>query len=389
MSQEIKEATQDETVLTAGPAAAGTADTKEETKGRSHAANEAAGNAEEEDFGSMLEDYMFIPKKGQTLTCPVTDVDEAGVYLNLSSKQTGLIPAHKISKSDDIRPGDKVPVIITRADSDEPYVYCDLIRDKAWSELDQARVERTTVDCYVENVNKGGIDAEYKGIHVFIPGSKSGMGRDEDKGVLVGKTVHVRILETDRKTRRIIGAIRSERSEQMMENARKLWEVLDVGQRYEGTVKNLTDFAAFVDIGGIDGLCHVSQISYEHVGKPSDVLKPGDKVTVWVSRLDKSKKRVSLTMKDPSKDCWAQFAEKHSPGETISGTVRNLTEFGAFVNVAPGVEGLVRVSQISYQHVDVPSDVLNEGDAVNVKILEIDPKGHRVALTMKGIDQPD
>jgi len=389
MSQEIKEATQDENVQMAAPADAGTPDTKDAAAAADTTPKAELVAEEEEDFGSMLEDYMFIPRKGQTLTCPVTDVNETGVFLNLSSKQTGLIPAHRLSSSDDIKPGDKVPIIISRAGNEDPYVYCDLVRDKAWSELDQARIERTTVKCLVESVNKGGIDAEYKGIHVFIPGSKSGMGRDEDKSVLIGKTVRVRILETNRKTRRIIGAIRSERSEQLMENARKLWDVLAVGQKYEGTVRNLTDFAAFVDIGGIDGLCHVSQISYEHIGKPADVLKPGDAVTVWVSRLDKAKKRVSLTMKDPSKDCWAQFAEKHQAGETIRGTVRNLTEFGAFVNVAPGVEGLVRVSQISYQHVDVPSDVLNEGDAVNVKIMEVDAANHRVALTMKGIDQPD
>ena len=198
----------------------------------------------------------------------------------------------------------------------------------------------------------------------------------------------VRILETDRKARRIIGAIRSERAERLQEQARHLWETLEAGQKYEGTVRNLTDYAAFVDIGGIDGLVHVSQISYDRIGLPSDVLSPGDKVQVWVVKADKERKKLNLTMKDPDRDCWAEFAAAHRPDDILSGKVRNLTDFGAFIAVAPGIEGLLRVSQISHQHVDVPSDVLTEGDQVNVRILEIHPDTHRLALSMKDVSQP-
>lgn len=364
-----------------------------EEKDRTAAQNpaQAEGGAEEsteDTFENMLEDYMFIPRKGQTLDCMVTDVTNDGVYLNLSSKQTGYIPANRLSRSDRIVRGDTVPIIITNADSEEAYIYCDLVRDKAWAALEKARLEHQVLDCMVTQVNRGGVDAEYQGVHVFIPGSKSGIPRDGDKTVLLGKTVKVRILETDRKARRIIGAIRSERAERLQEQARRLWETLEAGQKYEGTVRNLTDYAAFVDIGGIDGLVHVSQISYDRIGLPSDVLSPGDKVQVWVVKADKERKKLNLTMKDPDRDCWAEFAAAHRPDDILSGKVRNLTDFGAFIAVAPGIEGLLRVSQISHQHVDVPSDVLTEGDQVNVRILEIHPDTHRLALSMKDVSQP-
>lgn len=360
-----------------------TKDTPPETTG------DTEDTSPDEDFKSMLDQYIVIPKKGQTLECVVIDVNKEGVYLNLSSKQTGFIPSSRLSQSDQIRVGDIIPVLITNANPEEAYIYCEILRTKAWAALEKARNDRSIVECLVTRINRGGIETEYQGVHIFVPGSKSGMSRNEDKSQLIGKTVRVRILETDRKTRRIIGAIRSERAEQLRENARKLWSEMAIGNKYEGTVKNMTNYAAFIDIGGIDGLAHVSQISYDHIDRPSDVLKPGDHVTVWVANFDAAKKRLNLTLKDPNKDHWADFAREHQVGDIIPGRVKTLAEFGAFVNIAPNVDGLVRISQISYQHVEFPGDVLTEGDPVNVKILELDVPNHRAALSMKGIDQPE
>lgn len=401
MSQEIKDAVQETSPGTgqnteAADGRGGAQDTNTQAPETAHGNGDAAGtrndapdaSAEEEDFGAMLEDFIVIPRKGQTLKCPVTDVTNEGVFLNLSSKQTGLIPAGRLAQTDEVKPGDVLSVVVTKVDNEEGYVYCDITREKTWMAIDRARISRTLLECEVTNVNKGGVDAEYHGVHIFIPGSKSGMGRDEDKTVLIGKTVQVRILETNRKDRRVIAEIRSNRAQALAENAKRLWDTMEVGQKVEGTVKNLTQYAAFIDIGGIDALAHVSQLSFDRVGKPSDILRQGDKVTAWITQIDLDKRHVHLTLRDPDRDVVKEFIDNHSVGDRLSGTVQNLTTWGAFIKLAPGVEGLVRVSQIAYDHVDYPSDVMAAGDTVNVEILEIDRANRKIALTMKGIDQP-
>ncbi|MGO3728284.1 MAG: 30S ribosomal protein S1, partial [Enterococcus viikkiensis] len=238
----------------------------------------------------------------------------------------------------------------------------------------------------VTDVVKGGLVVD-TGVRGFVPASMVDVRFVSDFSEYKGQTLEFKIIEIEPSENRLIlshkAVVEAERAEKKKEILADLYE----GQVIKGQVARLTDFGAFVDLGGIDGLVHVSEISHSHVAKPADVLNVGDEVEVQVLSVDPEKERISLSIKANLPGPWTDIEEKAAPGSVLEGTVKRLTSFGAFVEIFPGVEGLVHISQISHKHIATPHEVLHEGDQVQVKVLEVHPEDHRVALSIKALEE--
>lgn len=349
--------------------------------------NAAANDPDMEDFAAMVDQYTAIPQKGHRIEGTVATINHDGAYLDLNCKQTGYIPSGRISPSDDIAVGDVLQLTVTNVDGEEGYVYCEICRDEAWNALADAFENKKSVECTVIRQNPGGLEAETDGIRMFIPASKTGIPKGGDLAPLVKQTVQARIIEFDRAKKHVLGSIRDHQRAMRHESEAKVWETIAIGAHFEGTVRNVTRYGAFVDIGGIDGMVHVSELSWQHVKKPDDVVSPGDKLDVYVLGFDKDTRKISLTAKDPSNNPWNAVKAKYKPGDVLTATVRRLTDFGAFAEVMPGIDGLIHVSQIANYHVDYPSDVLSEGQSVRVKIISMTDENHKIALSMRDADQ--
>ncbi|WP_057768631.1 30S ribosomal protein S1 [Lactobacillus selangorensis] len=257
---------------------------------------------------------------------------------------------------------------------------------KVWDDIEKDYEEGKTITAPVTNVVKGGLVVD-AGVRGFIPASMISDHYVEDLNAYKGKELELAIIEIEPSENRLILSHKAVVQKEREAQKKELFEHLQVGDTVEGKVARLTSFGAFVDLGGVDGLVHVSQISYEHVDKPSDVLKVGQEVKVKVLNLDFDRDRISLSIKATLPEPWDGIEDKAPVGSVLEGTVRRLTTFGAFVEVFPGVEGLVHISQISHQHIATPNDVLKEGQTVHVKVLSVDPDKHRLALSIKALEE--
>ena len=233
---------------------------------------------------------------------------------------------------------------------------------------------------------KGGLVVDV-GVRGFVPASMVEDHFVADFSSYKGQTLAFKIVEIEPSENRLILSHKAIVEEEKAGKKQELLASLHEGDVVEGTVARLTDFGAFVDLGGIDGFVHVSEISHSHIAKPSDALKVGDKVQVAVLSVDPDRERISLSIKDTLPGPWDNIEEKAAPGTVLDGTVKRLTSFGAFVEVFPGVEGLVHISQISHKHIATPHEVLAEGDQVQVKVLEVNPEEHRIALSIKALEE--
>ncbi|HAL54557.1 MAG TPA: 30S ribosomal protein S1, partial [Sphingobacterium sp.] len=238
----------------------------------------------------------------------------------------------------------------------------------------------------VTNIVKGGLAVE-DGVRGFAPASMVEQHFVDDFEEYKGKTLTLKIIESEPSENRLILSHKAEVEAEKEGKKAELLASIKEGDQLEGNVARLTNFGAFVDLGGIDGLVHVSEISHGHVGKPSDVLAVGDTVNVAVLSIDPTTERISLSIKDTLPGPWDNIEQKAQVGATLEGTVKRLTSFGAFVEVFPGVEGLVHISQISHKHIATPHEVLHEGDTVQVKVLEVNPTDHRIALSIKALEE--
>jgi small subunit ribosomal protein S1 len=259
---------------------------------------------------------------------------------------------------------------------------------KVWEDIEKDFQEGKIIEAPVTNVVKGGLVVDV-GVRGFVPASMVEDHFVADFEDYKGKTLTFKIVEIEPSENRLIlshkAVVEAEKAKQKEALLADLYE----GQEVEGKVARLTDFGAFVDLGGIDGLVHVSEISHGHVGKPSDVLSVGDTVNVRILSVDADKERVSLSIKDTLPGPWTNIEEQAAVGSVLTGTVKRLTSFGAFVEVFPGVEGLIHISQISHKHIATPHEVLQEGDEVQVKVLEVNPSEHRIALSIKALEKAE
>ena len=224
-----------------------------------------------------------------------------------------------------------------------------------------------------------------KGIRVFVPASQTGLPRGADLSELMKQKVRLRITEVNRSRRRVVGSIRAVASEERAAKAAEIWNSIEVGKKYSGTVKSLTSYGAFVDIGGVDGMVHVSELSWSRIKNPAEVVSVGDKLEVHVLSFDAEKKKISLGVKDHTEDPWATFTSTYDVGSVANVRVVKLMTFGAFAEIVPGVDGLIHISQIADHRVEKPGDELKEGQTVDVKVTEIDFENKKVSLSIRAL----
>lgn len=253
-----------------------------------------------------------------------------------------------------------------------------------WDNIVAAKDSGEIVTGFVKDVIKGGVVAYSKGIRVFIPASQATASRGEPLEDLKGKEVSFRIIEIGR-GRRAVGSIRSVLKEQRKAAEDKIWETIAVGDRFTGVVKSLTSYGAFVDIGGVDGMVHISELSWQRIKNPSEVVLVGDTVEVYVKALDPEKRKISLGYRKPEDNPWVIFENNYNVGDTVKVTVVSMTTYGAFARIIPGIDGLIHISQIANKHVAKPQDELTVGEEVDAKIIAVDPEKKRVSLSIRAL----
>ena len=348
----------------------------------------------EESFAEMLEKSIKTLNTGEKVTGVVTGITPTEIYVDLGTKHAGYIPVSELTDDptakveDLVKIGDEIETYVMRVNDQEGVVTLSKKRldtVKSWDDIEQAREEHTTVEGVVTEENKGGVVVSIKGVRVFVPASQTGLPRETPMSQLLKQYVRLRITEVNRARRRVVGSIRAVEAEERAAKAAEVWANIEENKRYTGTVKSLTSYGAFVDIGGVDGMVHISELSWSRIKHPSEVVSVGDTVEVYVISFDKEKKKISLGMKDRSQNPWEVFTGKYQPGDVANVRVVKLMTFGAFAEVVPGVDGLIHISQIADRRIDKPGDVLSEGQMVDVKIIDIDYDNKKVSLSIRAL----
>jgi len=348
----------------------------------------------EESFAEMLEKSIKTLNTGEKVTGVVTGITPTEIYVDLGTKHAGYIAVSELTDDptakveDLVKVGDEIETYVIRVNDQEGVVSLSKKRldsVKSWDDIEQAHEDHTIVEGVVTEENKGGVVVSIRGVRVFVPASQTGLPRETPMSELLKHKVRLRITEVNRSRRRVVGSIRDVERAERAEKAAKVWEEIEVGKRYNGTVKSLTSYGAFVDIGGVDGMVHISELSWSRIKHPSEVVSVGDSVEVYVISADKEKKKISLGMKDRSQDPWAIFTSKYGVGDTANVRVVKLMTFGAFAEVVPGVDGLIHISQIADHRIDKPGDVLSEGQMVDVKITDIDMDRKKISLSIRAL----
>ena len=348
----------------------------------------------EESFEALLEQSIKTLNTGDKVTGVVTGITSKDVSVDLGTKHAGYIPYDEVSADPSVKPedilnvGDEIEVFVVRVNDQEGTVQLSkkkLDGMKIWDEMAAYAEEKVTVEGTITEENKGGLVASVKGIRVFIPASQSGIAKGGDMTGMVGKNVKLKITEVNRARRRVIGSIRAVNAEERKANQEKIWAEIQEGAKYHGVVKSLTSYGAFVDIGGVDGMVHVSELSWNRIKTPADVVKVGDEIDVYVISFDPVKHKISLGYKTAEMNPWNQFMTNYAIGDVVDAKVVKLMTFGAFAEILPGVDGLIHISQIAEKRINKPEDVLSEGQDVKVKITDVDAENKRISLSIRAL----
>ncbi len=353
-----------------------------------------AQGTEEASFAELFESTLRPLHTGDKVTGIVTGISPTDVQVDLGSKHAAYIPLEELSYEpvSDVsafcKVGDEIETYIMRVNDAEGTVMLSKRRldtVKSWEDVEAAQDNRAILEGIVIEENKGGVVVSVKGVRVFIPASQTGLPKDAPMSDLLKQKVRLRITEFQRSRRRVVGSIRSVSQEDRRARAEEIWNNVEPGKEYNGIVKSLTTYGAFVDIGGVDGLVHLSELSWQRLKAPSDMLKVGDPLTVTVISVDKENRRISLRHRKLEDDPWNKFTDVYQKGDVVSVTVNKLMPFGAFAEVTPGVDGLIHVSQITDHHVTKPSDEIKEGDKLDVKITDIDFIRKKISLSARAL----
>ena len=348
----------------------------------------------EESFDQLLEQYDKSLNTGDKVTGIVTGITATEIAVDLGTKHAGYIPYNEVSDDPTVKAeelfqiGQEIDVFVIRVNDAEGTVMLSkkkLDAQKNWDEIETACEEKTVVEGYITETNKGGVVANIKGIRVFIPASQTGVPKNGDMEALVKTTVKMKITEVNRQRKRVVGSIRAVSSEARKAAAEKIWNEIEVGKTYQGTVKSLTSYGAFVDIGGVDGMVHVSELSWSRIKSPADVVAVGDAIEVYVISFDPEKRKISLGYKTDATNPWTIFTTNYNVGDVASVKIVKLMTFGAFAEIIPGIDGLIHISQIADRRIGKPEDVLAEGDTVDAKIIEIDAEKKRISLSIRAL----
>lgn len=348
----------------------------------------------EESFDQLLEQYDKSLNTGEKVTGIVTGITPTEIAVDLGTKHAGYIPYSEVSDDPTVKPeevfsvGEEIEVYVIRVNDAEGTVMLSkkkLDAQKNWDEVETACEEKTVVEGYVTEQNKGGVVANYKGIRVFIPASQTGIPKNGDMGILVKTTVKLKITEVNRQRKRVVGSIRAVTAEARKAAAEKIWNEIEVGKKYQGTVKSLTSYGAFVDIGGVDGMVHVSELSWSRIKSPADVVAVGDEIEVYVISFDPEKRKISLGYKTEETNPWTIFQNGYNIGDVVTVKIVKLMTFGAFAEIIPGIDGLIHISQIADRRIGKPEDVLAEGETVDAKIIDVDAEKKRISLSIRAL----
>ncbi|MEX1288635.1 MAG: 30S ribosomal protein S1 [Acidimicrobiia bacterium] len=343
------------------------------------------------DFEQALEMTMLDFNEGDIVKGTVVAIDRDSVLVDIGFKSEGVIPVNELSIRKSVDPagvvevGDEVEALVLDKEDDEGRLVLSKKRaqyERAWGRIEQVANSGGTVEGPVIEVVKGGLIVDI-GLRGFLPASLVELRRVRDLDPYVGQSIEAKVIELDRNRNNVVLSRRAHLEEEQAEQRHAFLDDLAEGETREGTVSSVVNFGAFVDLGGMDGLVHVSELSYQHVNHPGEVVKVGDKVTVKVLEVDRDRERISLSIKQTQADPWEAFASAHEVGDAVDGAVTKTVPFGAFVTVGEGVEGLVHVSEIAMHRVESPELELTVGQTVKVKITEMDTDRRRVSLSIK------
>ena len=359
---------------------------------------EAEAAPAEKSFDEMLEDSLKTIYNGDKVSGVVVAITPTEVSIDLGTKYSAFIPTTEFTEDgevkleDAVHVGDTVEAIVVRVNDVEGTAQLSKKRMDAvknWADIEAAQEAGSVVEGTVTEENKGGVVVSVKGIRVFVPASQSGLPKDTPMTELVKQKVRLKITEVNRGRRRVVGSIRAVLQRERREKAEAVWNEIEVGKVYHGVVKSLTSYGAFVDIGGIDGMVHVSELSWSRIRNPAEVVSVGDELDVYVIGFDKEAKRISLGYKKAEDNPWTKFVNTYKVGDIAQVKVVKLMPFGAFAEVMPGVDGLIHISQIANRRIGKPDEVLSVGDVVDVKITAIDTEKQKISLSIRALSEPE
>ena len=354
--------------------------------------------AKMEDFMEEIEKSLRLPRNGEIVTGKVHQVNEKDVIVNLGCKKDGILPITEVSLeegqtlADVFHVDDEVQAKVIKTDDGDGGIL--LSRKKLeisanWNEIVEAHENKTVLEVKVTRTVNGGVIAEYKEVSGFIPLSQLSDRYVEDASEFVGQTMEVKVSRVDQRRNRAVFSHKMFLNEEKEKLIAEIWENLNVDDVVEGTVMRFTDYGAFVDIGGIDGLLHISEISWGKLKHPQEVLSIGDIIKVKVLSMNQEKGKISLGLKQITPEPWSVINEKYEVGSIVSGKVVQIKEYGAFVELEPGLDGLVHISEVAHKRVANIADELSIGQEVKTKILDIDTERKRISLSIKAATEED
>ena len=359
--------------------------------------SEAAVITDDMDFSAALEASLSNMSTDQKVKGVVMGITPTEIQVDIGRKHAGYVPMDEYSAdpnadaAKELKIGDEIDLIIMKTNDAEGTVMLSKKRfdaQNAWVEIIAAEEDGRILEGTVAEVVKGGVRVVANGVRVFVPASHATERRDENLEDLLKKNVKFRIIEVNKQRRRAVGSIRSVLKEAKKEASEAFWAQAAEGQTYHGTVKSMTNYGAFVDIGGIDGMVHISEMSWKRIKNPSEVFEIGQEVDVYIKSLDAENKKISLGYRKDEDNPWAILKNNYPEGTVVEAEIVGMTTFGAFARVIPGIDGLIHISQIADRHISKPQDVLKVGETVTCKITAIDYDKKRVSLSIRALIEP-
>ena len=350
--------------------------------------------------GTLIPDYeSTFPEinEGEVVHGTVVRVDKDEVLVDIGYKSEGVIPVAELSirrsvnPSDEVTVGDEIDALVLTKEDAEGRLILSKKRARfelAWKNIERAAESGEPVDGRVIEVVKGGLILDL-GVRGFLPASLVDIRRVQDLDEFLGQELRCKVIELNRSRNNVVLSRRAVLEEERKEQRQQILDRLQPGAVVEGQISNIVDFGAFVDLDGMDGLIHISELSWSHVNHPSEILEIGQTVQVKVLDIDRDRQRISLGLKQTQNDPWQQVLESYHENDVVEGRVTKVVTFGAFVEILPGVEGLVHISELAQHHVENPREVVSQGQAVNVKIIEIDGERRRLSLSLKRVEPDD
>lgn len=351
-----------------------------------------------EDRASLQEHLNTVLdyQQGDIIKGIVRKMEKSGILVDIQYKSEGYVPNNEFSNiagetpANTVKPGDIIEVYIVKLETKEGYTLLSRKRaeyELAWNYLSKIAKSKDVIDIMITSKVEGGLVGDYKGIKGFVPASQVLKNSDEKLDIFLNQTLNVTVLQVERKRRKVIFSHKLARVKPLRADIDREIEKIEVGEVYEGIVSSIKDFGVFVTLNGVEGLVHISELSWARVTHPSEILKVGDPVKVFVLGVDKEHNKISLGMKQLQPDPWVLVSEKYTVGQFVKGKVTRIVSFGAFVQLEKDLEGLIHISELSYDHIEKVEDIVSAGQEINAKIIKLMPEEQKIGLTLRGVDQ--